>query len=155
MHFVRVLSTWRRFGIGPKRRGSGKHLRNQFAGTARKVVNMRQVTFGEMRFVGGGEEEVVAVLEEIVVVGERWTAGDEFVSQLENIDWRGMLNEVATGFQLAISDCANGAEVGALFGAGAGAVFAGIGVGPGALAGGAAGCLTNTAIGIVNTATKK
>ena len=67
--------------------------------------------------------------------------------------WRGFVNGFLTGIQIAASDCANGAAVGSLAGAALGAVPGGIGVGPGSLAGGAIGCIGNTGIGIVRTAT--
>lgn len=84
--------------------------------------------------------------------GSDWSDGT-MGGDKPSIDWAGLLNDIVNGLQIAISDCANGAEVGAVAGAAIGAVPAGIGIGPGAMAGGAVGCIVNTGIGIVRTAT--
>jgi hypothetical protein len=59
------------------------------------------------------------------------------------------MSAAATGVSTAIADCANGGQVGAILGGGAGAGFAGVGAVLGAAIGGASGCVIGAGVGLI------
>ena len=107
---------------------------------------MRELAMLEAGHVSGGSDmdddysDVTQIMDTIVVTATALEGGGF------EITFSGSFLE---GIQTAIADCANGAEVGALFGGAMGLALAGVGVAPGAMAGAAAGCVSNTGVGLL------
>jgi hypothetical protein len=101
-----------------------------------------------------------------ICLGDKWCAEDEDgngstatyetgqngianTQQSDGFSFMGLLADMAQGFTTAMSDCANGAQVGAVGGAVVGSAVPAVGTTAGAGAGAALGCTINTGAGII------
>lgn len=127
---------------------------------------MRELTQMEMSAVGGGVGECTIddTSGDVTAVSswsQDWWNWDPAESSLAMESGGTATGEstltvtgsLAQGMQTAIADCANGAQVGMLGGAAVGLSTGGVSTPVTTVAGGAAGCLVGTAVGIANTAT--